>query len=602
MSKLGLGSEPRLRTSSKPSKRIDKGDPRVAVIIPYLGKNLPPYFDLFKFAASGSSSLVDFLIFLSSETEHIANQNTASLPSNVKFIDVGGVDKMAEIHARVATVSSDGSKRDTKMSQTRLVSTLAAQFNAHPYTLVEFKPAYGHIFQNYIKDYSHWGYADLDMIFGDLVEWISPDELNDFDITTYGHGDQASVYLRGQFTFHRNNELVNNVWRNCEHLSKLDERYTGGKNYRFESAEGCYSHAVLQRDDIKVKYAVKAMTDFNKEDSAHRHGIMLVERQGGGLVLYKAGVADKSGGMFRALDSETLYPERMAKGGLYWDVGEMEEVVSYKDTPDNKLPNRGRGCMFWAPTTYQRDICVHEVDENYTIKFINGKLFKQKWEKFSFPNGVVSAPFFHFQEWKRKYRVSQFAGLGGVVGGGKQFLLMTEGLADFGRVDANGGSNDLAKLEEGKVSRGELRYPLPANLYCSNFESVRADNDGKKTVHCLDYISWLDGKTTDVITWPTDRRSKEGVTLSIVLSLQDLGWRWKGKGKGKGKGQGQVSKRRVKLAMQSINAWTKGPVVFIIHSPEAENKAAVLALLESQGVNAEGNVLCAVVTGVKYNR
>ena len=36
-----------------------------------------------------------------------------------------------------------------------------------------------------------------------------------------------SVYLRGQFTFHKNEEKVNNVWRKCEYLSDLVSRYKG---------------------------------------------------------------------------------------------------------------------------------------------------------------------------------------------------------------------------------------------------------------------------------------------------------------------------------------------------------------------------------------
>ena len=109
--------------------------------------------------------------------------------------------------------------------------------------------------------------------------------------------------------------------------------------------------------------------------------------------------------------------------------------------------------MFWAPTTYQRDICVLDVDASHTIKLIGGKLYKQKWEKFKFPEGVVSAPFFHFQEWKRKYRVSQFAGLGGGRGGQRKFILMTEGLAAFGA----GGKMDLEKVRKDKRS-GERRH------------------------------------------------------------------------------------------------------------------------------------------------
>ena len=74
--------------------------------------------------------------------------------------------------------------------------------------------------------YSHWGYSDLDILFGDLPRWITHDELYDFDIVTYGYGDQGRVYLRGQFTFHKNvPDTINQLWRGCKYLSAMDERF-----------------------------------------------------------------------------------------------------------------------------------------------------------------------------------------------------------------------------------------------------------------------------------------------------------------------------------------------------------------------------------------
>lgn len=52
--------------------------------------------------------------------------------------------------------------------------------------MVEFKPALGWVFREYLKDYSHWAYGDLDVFFGDLTKgWLEPSEMRDFDIITY---------------------------------------------------------------------------------------------------------------------------------------------------------------------------------------------------------------------------------------------------------------------------------------------------------------------------------------------------------------------------------------------------------------------------------
>jgi hypothetical protein len=41
--------------------------------------------------------------------------------------------------------------------------------------------------------FAYRGYSDLDIMFGDLERWITPDELTEFDIVTYGFGDQHRV-------------------------------------------------------------------------------------------------------------------------------------------------------------------------------------------------------------------------------------------------------------------------------------------------------------------------------------------------------------------------------------------------------------------------
>jgi hypothetical protein len=93
-------------------------------------------------------------------------------------------------------------------------------------------------------------------------------ELNYYDIVTWTFGDNWRLYLRGQFTMHRNDYRINTLWRGCSFLSdglvkqlryKLGHQQcaTGGRKACFNSAEGCYTWAVTRTPDIKVKYATK---------------------------------------------------------------------------------------------------------------------------------------------------------------------------------------------------------------------------------------------------------------------------------------------------------------------------------------------------------
>jgi hypothetical protein len=69
-------------------------------------------------------------------------------------------------------------------------------------------------------------------------------------------------------------------------------------------------------------------------------------------------------------------------------------------------------CMFWAPQTYQSDICTIEgsVHSDETVILEKGILYKQKFiirQHQLFPEGIISFPFFHYQEWKRTYRSTE---------------------------------------------------------------------------------------------------------------------------------------------------------------------------------------------------
>lgn len=52
--------------------------------------------------------------------------------------------------------------------------------------MVEFKPALGWVFREYLKEYTHWAYGDLDVFFGDLTKgWLEPSEMREYDVITY---------------------------------------------------------------------------------------------------------------------------------------------------------------------------------------------------------------------------------------------------------------------------------------------------------------------------------------------------------------------------------------------------------------------------------
>jgi len=148
---------------------------RIAILIPFLSGReqsiLPNYFPIFLRTAQGSASLIDFIIPHDGKLTQFIDKNTStiqgiSIPTNVKFIDLKSIQGMANFLLRVV---DSRLKEKSRSEQQDLLNTIALHLRSNPYSLVEFKPALGHIFAEFIpkEKYSHWGYSDLDIVFGD---------------------------------------------------------------------------------------------------------------------------------------------------------------------------------------------------------------------------------------------------------------------------------------------------------------------------------------------------------------------------------------------------------------------------------------------------
>ena len=161
-----------------------KAHHRLAILMPYLADNVPPYLSLFCMGAVGTAPVADFLVPHNGILRDWPGRQDC--PENVLFFDLGNTDNLVEL--MVTRLLSEKAEHEWMLPKDRLVPLVARQLEVNPYAMVEYKGALGHIFQEYIPTsrYSHWAYSDFDIVFGDLERYISEDEWNYFDITTYG--------------------------------------------------------------------------------------------------------------------------------------------------------------------------------------------------------------------------------------------------------------------------------------------------------------------------------------------------------------------------------------------------------------------------------
>src|SRR4030042_6359419 len=108
---------------------------KLGVIVIYFG-TLPKYFNHFLVSCSFNRQ-IDWFLFTDQE-------RPISLSENVFYhnFDINNFNNIA----------SEKLRFPVKIS--------------YSYKLCDFKPAYGLIFEDFLKGHEYWGYCDIDMIFG----------------------------------------------------------------------------------------------------------------------------------------------------------------------------------------------------------------------------------------------------------------------------------------------------------------------------------------------------------------------------------------------------------------------------------------------------
>lgn len=142
------------------------------LIVPYFG-NFTNYFQL-TLNSCGKNSDFDWLIFTDNKKDY-------NYPKNVKLYRM----EFSQFKELVQN------KFDFKISLEK------------PYKLCDFKPAFGYILSDYLKEYDWWGYCDLDVIFGKLSNFITEEMLEKY----------KKIFVFGHFTLMKNEKKVNELFK-----------------------------------------------------------------------------------------------------------------------------------------------------------------------------------------------------------------------------------------------------------------------------------------------------------------------------------------------------------------------------------------------------
>lgn len=150
---------------------------KIAIIIPYFGKKQPVWIDYY-FLTCRLNPKIDWIIFSDCITAKDQFKNVHSIKFSLEDFN--------------------------KLSSNRLGFTIKVK---HPYKLCDFKPAFGHIFSDYIQSYEYWGYGDLDVIYGDIYKFINQSTIKGYDVIS-SHTD----FVPGHLCFLKNQERIKRLY------------------------------------------------------------------------------------------------------------------------------------------------------------------------------------------------------------------------------------------------------------------------------------------------------------------------------------------------------------------------------------------------------
>ncbi len=97
----------------------------------------------------------------------------------------------------------------------------------NPYKICDLRPAFGHIFSDYLEDYDLWGYADLDLIFGNIKSFLPDDLLEKHNIISV-----REHYLAGHFALYKNAPDINSLYTKSKFYMKIFQ--DSGRHYAFD--------------------------------------------------------------------------------------------------------------------------------------------------------------------------------------------------------------------------------------------------------------------------------------------------------------------------------------------------------------------------------
>jgi len=194
---------------------------KIAIVVCYFGK-FPWYFHYFLHSCRYNPT-VDFYIITDNEDWQSKTKNVFFIRKQLKDIEEAATKKLG--------------------------------FNVdipYPYKLCDIKPAYGLLFSDILKDYDFWGHSDLDIVYGDIREFMTEALLAKYDIISVRHD-----YVTGTFALFRNNKKMNLLFKQSRDYKKV---FSNANHFCFDECNFLWEQLEEGKSIEELPYEIESMT------------------------------------------------------------------------------------------------------------------------------------------------------------------------------------------------------------------------------------------------------------------------------------------------------------------------------------------------------
>lgn len=225
----------------------------IAYVIPYFGK-MPKGFQ-FWLMSCGCNTTVDWLLFTDDHTDY-------NYPKNVKVTYLT-FEQMKEKVQKIF---------DFRISLER------------PYKLCDYKPAYGEVFAEELKEYDFWGVCDIDLVWGDVRKFYTEEVLKKYE--KIGFNGHSMLFRNTPEVCVRYRTIIEEKWN-------YKEIYSRDKGYAFDEPgmDAIYEKLkipVYKKIDFAnlLKYDYGFYLDWQKDEDKEKNQAQVFTWQNGRVMRY----------------------------------------------------------------------------------------------------------------------------------------------------------------------------------------------------------------------------------------------------------------------------------------------------------------------------